>query len=164
MSEKGEIPALELTAGAAGVSPVTFRMIRPAPLRGPTNAVSYIIDRPRSAPQCGAAVFGFIHPPPPRPASAVAFAFPQASFVVRLPPSRRKPRGRRPPARAAVKPDPWQPMAGRLEQVADVARQCARAARSRDPKTFDRLMDAVREALLDAIALHNTNDEYRLLQ
>lgn len=93
-----------------------------------------------------------------------AFAFPQASFVVRLPPSRRKPRGRRPPARAAVKPDPWQPMAGRLEQVADVARQCARAARSRDPKTFDRLMDAVREALLDAIALHNTNDEYRLLQ
>lgn len=82
---------------------------------------------------------------------------PDHSFVVRLPAPRRKRRSRGSPAR---KPDPWQPMAGRLELVADVARQCARAARGRDPKTFDRLMVAVREALLDAIGVYNTNDEY----
>jgi hypothetical protein len=82
------------------------------------------------------------------------------SFIVPAP--RRRPRTRRPrpPARPPAKPDPWQPMAGRLELVADVARQCARAARGRDPEMFDRLMDAVREALLDAIALHNTSNEY----
>lgn len=86
------------------------------------------------------------------------FDLPSSSFVVRAPTRPKRPRRRRIAARTPVKPDPWQPMAGRLELVADVARQCARAARSRDPKTFDRLMDAVREALLDAIAAHNTDE------
>lgn len=55
--------------------------------------------------------------------------------------------------------DAWPRMAGRLEVVADAARQAARAARGRDPKAFDLLMDGVREALLDAIVMHNVSEE-----
>jgi hypothetical protein len=83
--------------------------------------------------------------------------FPESSFVVRGPP--RPKRRRRIAARTPVKPDPWQPIAGRLELVADVARQCARAARSRDPGALDILFDRVRVALLDAIKLYNTSEE-----
>lgn len=77
------------------------------------------------------------------------------SFLVFAPRPKRR---RRIAARTPVRPDPWLPMAGRLELVADTARQAARAARGRDPRAFDRLMNLVREALLDAIVEHNTND------
>jgi hypothetical protein len=86
------------------------------------------------------------------------WGFPDNSFIV-FEPCRRKPRRRRSPAPPSTRRrvDPWQPMAGRLELVADVARQAARAARDRDPKEFDQLMHTVRVALLEAIGVYNTD-------
>jgi hypothetical protein len=78
--------------------------------------------------------------------------FPPDSFI-RFAPVRRK-RARKSAAAVRAcptpKPDVWQPMAGRLAAVADIATQAAKAARSRDPGALDRLIDAFKDAVCDA--------------
>jgi hypothetical protein len=107
----------------------------------PSNAIE-------AAAQCTAFSSSFIlynGEPPPFWPSAI-----HDSFIVFAPP---RPKRRRKPR---AKPDAWLKLAGYLELAADLGRQCARSARSRDPAALDAAMDRWREAVLDAIALCNT--------
>lgn len=97
--------------------------------------------------------------------NAAFWPFAPADSFIRIRSPRRRSRAPRAPrvrlrARTKVKRDAWPAMAGGLAVVADVATQGASAARRHDAAGLDRLMLRVREALLDMIALHNTDEAF----
>jgi hypothetical protein len=82
------------------------------------------------------------------------------SYIVFSPQRPKRPRRRRISARKRSRSDAWLKLAGALEVAADGARQAARAARTRDPAALDSLIDRWRLAVLEAIGIHNVDDEF----